>query len=78
MASPFENVAEQALSLSAAERLRLATELLESVEPSGSKEDVERAWEQQIQRRITEIDAGDAKGRAWDDIKREFDSRYGR
>ena len=60
MASPFENVAEQALSLSAAERLRLATELLESVEPSGSKGDVERAWKQEIQRRITEIDAGNA------------------
>ena len=60
MASPFENVAEQALSLSAAERLRLATELLESVEPSGSKEEVERAWEQEMQRRITD---GQVRGR---------------
>jgi len=30
MASPFEQVAEQALSLTARERLRLATELLEN------------------------------------------------
>jgi putative addiction module component (TIGR02574 family) len=73
MASPFENVAEQALSLSVRERLRLATELLQSVEPRGN-EDIERAWEEEIQRRISEIDSGNAKGRAWEDIKRDFDS----
>ncbi len=77
MATPFENVAEQALSLTAAERLRLASELLESVEPAGGDE-IEHAWEEEIQRRITEIDSGNAKGRAWDEIKRDFDSRYGR
>ena len=77
MASLFENVAEQALSLSVRERLRLASELLESVEPRGDEE-IERAWEQEIQRRIADIDSGKAKGRAWDDVKRDFDSRYGR
>jgi len=77
MATPFENVAEQALSLTAAERLRLANELLESVQP-GSNEEIKQAWEVEIQRRIREIDSGKAKGRSWDEIKREFDSRYGR
>ena len=77
MANTFENVAEQALSLSARERLRLATELLQSVEPRASEE-VEHAWEEEIQRRIVEIDSGHAKGRPWQDIKRDFDSRYGR
>jgi putative addiction module component (TIGR02574 family) len=77
MATPFESVAEQALTLSAPERLRLANELLESVEP-GSSEEIEEAWEAEIQRRITEIDAGRAKGRPWTEIKREFHSRYGR
>ena len=77
MATPFENVAEQALSLTVPERLRLATELLESVEPNESEE-IERAWEEEIQRRIAEMKAGNAKGRPWDDIKREFDSRYHR
>ena len=77
MASAFESVAAQALSLSAGERLRLATELLESVEPPGSTE-IERAWEEEIERRIAEIDSGNAKSRPWDEIKREFDTRYGR
>ena len=56
MASPFEQVAEQALSLTARERLRLATELLESVEPHGEG-DIERAWEEEIERRIADIDS---------------------
>jgi putative addiction module component (TIGR02574 family) len=77
MASPFENVAEQALSLSVRDRLRLANELLVSVEPPGSAE-IERAWEEEIQRRIGEIDSGNAKGRGWDEIKRDFQSRYGK
>ena len=46
MAIVFENVAEQALSLTAAERLRLATELLKSVEPSGSTEEVDAVMAQ--------------------------------
>ena len=76
MPSVFESVAEQALSLSAEDRIRLATELLESVEPDGNRE-IEQAWEQEIVRRIAQIDSGNARGRAWEDIKREFDSRYG-
>jgi putative addiction module component (TIGR02574 family) len=77
MATAFENVAEQALSLSAIERLRLANELLQSVEPQMSEE-ADRAWEEEIQRRIAAIDSGQAKGRSWEEIKRDFDSRYGR
>ena len=61
MATPFENVAEQALSLSASERLRLATELLESIEPQRS-DDIERAWEEEIQRRIADVDSGGVQG----------------
>ena len=76
MPSVFENVAEQALSLSAEDRIRLATELLESVEPETSNE-VEQAWEREIVRRIAQIDSGEARGRDWEDIKRDFDSRYG-
>ena len=76
MPSAFETIANQALSLAPEERIRLANELLESVEPESSAE-VEQAWEQEILRRIAEIDAGNARGRPWEDIKREFDSRYG-
>lgn len=77
MASPFESVAEQALALNPKERLRLASELLESVE-QGDNAEVERAWEAEIERRIALIESGNAKGRPWGEIKRDFESRYGR
>lgn len=73
MPGTFETVAEQTLSLNTQDRIRLATELLESVEPETSTE-VEQAWEQEIVRRIAQIDSGSARGRDWEDIKREFDS----
>ena len=76
MPSVFETVAHQALSLTPEDRIRLATELLESVEPE-SGDDVEQAWEREIVRRIAQIDSGNARGRSWEDIKRDFDSRYG-
>jgi putative addiction module component (TIGR02574 family) len=73
----FENIREKALSLNPGERTRLAVRLLESVEPD-SREEVEHAWESQIQRRIGKIDSGKAAGRSWDEIKRAFDTRYRR
>ena len=73
MPSVFEAVASQALSLTPEDRIRLAAELLQSVEPETSRE-VERAWEQEILHRMAQIDSGDARGRSWDDIKRDFDS----
>jgi len=76
MPSAFETVANQALSLAPEERIRLATELLESVEPETS-DDVEQAWQREIVLRIAQIDSGNARGRDWEDIKRDFDSRYG-
>ena len=77
MPNPFESVVEQALSLTARDRLRLASELLQSVEPKTAK-DVQLLWEREIQRRMAEVDSGTAVGRPWDEIKEDFDSRYGR
>jgi putative addiction module component (TIGR02574 family) len=77
MATTLETVTEQALSLSSHERLLLVKELLESVEPQASEE-LERTWEEQISARIAKIDAGTVKGRSWEDIKKDFESRYGR
>ena len=75
VANTYQNLAEQALSLPAQERLRLATELLDSVEP-GTDPNIDAAWEEHIQRRLAEVETGTAKGRPWTDIKDDFDSRY--
>jgi len=74
--SHLDKVVEEALSLSGAERLHLARRLLESVEPSADA-DAERLWEEEIERRIAQVDAGAAQGRPWEEIKKDFDSRFG-
>jgi putative addiction module component (TIGR02574 family) len=77
MATELEKVVEQALSLPGLERLSVARRILESVEPQASDE-VERAWEEEIVRRVEKIDSGTAKFRAWEEIKKDFDSRFPR
>ncbi len=77
MATDLEKVVEQALSLPGSERLSVARRILESVEPPASAE-VERAWEEEIVKRVEKIDCGTAKFRSWEEIKKDFDSRYPR
>jgi putative addiction module component (TIGR02574 family) len=78
MANTYETLMQQALSLNARDRRRLATELLDSVE-TGTGADIELTWEEEIKRRMAEVEAGTTtKGRPWDEINRDFDSRYGR
>ena len=56
------------------ERLSVVRQILESVEPELSAE-VERAWEEEIIKRVEKIDSGSASGRSWEEIKKDFDSR---
>ncbi len=59
MANLIEELSSQARKLPAADRVRLAEELLASVrEP---KDEVEAAWDEDIRLRIADIDAGTAK-----------------
>ena len=59
MANLIEELSSQARTLPAADRVRLAEELLATVhEPD---DEVEAAWDQEIRRRIADIDAGTAK-----------------
>ena len=77
MAADLERVIEQALSLPGLERLSVARRILESVEPEASEE-VERAWEAEIIKRVEKIDSGTAKFRPWEEIRKDFDSRFPR
>ena len=77
MAAELERVVEQALSLPGLERLCVARRILESVEPEASEE-VERAWEAEIIKRVEKIDSGTAKFRPWEEIRNDFDSRFPR
>ena len=77
MAAELEKVVEQALSLPGLERLSVARRILESIEPQASEE-VERAWEEEIVKRVEKIDSGTAEFRPWEEIKKDFDSRFPR
>jgi putative addiction module component (TIGR02574 family) len=63
MSVELDRLKEQAAKLSDAERAELALSLIESLEapPIDSPEDVERAWDAEIQRRIGEIERGEAR-----------------
>ena len=57
MNTSLEQVEEQALSLSAEERARLAEIMLESL--SAPQAEIEAAWTQEIERRVAAYDRGD-------------------
>src|SRR5262249_41033641 len=59
----------EALQLPEAERDELIARLLDSLEPA-AEGDVETAWEQEIQRRNTELDAGTVEGVPWSEARR--------
>ena len=54
-----EELSRKALALSPEDRLRLAEELLATVQDVDA--DVEAAWDEEIKRRLAEIDDGTAK-----------------
>lgn len=70
-----ESVIEQAMTLTGGDRLKVAGQLLESVEPPRTAE-IEVAWEKEIEKRIACVDAGATTGRSWEEIQAEFVRRY--
>jgi putative addiction module component (TIGR02574 family) len=65
-------ILEEALTLSANERARLAHELIHSLEPDDP--DASVAWSSEIRRRIDEIEAGTAKLEDWDSVKARLEA----
>lgn len=59
MSTLVEELSRKALSLSPEERIQLAENLLATVQEVD--EEVEAAWDEEIRRRIAEIDSGTAK-----------------
>jgi putative addiction module component (TIGR02574 family) len=65
---------QKALSLSEEERAELACSLMESLD-SAVDDGAESAWNQEISRRIAELDSGKAKSVPWDEVQRRISSR---
>jgi putative addiction module component (TIGR02574 family) len=65
---------QKALSLSDEERAALAGSLLDSLDVTVD-EGVEKAWDQEIARRIADLGSGKAKTVPWEEIRARISSR---
>jgi len=64
----------KALALPEEERTALVRSLIESLE-GASDEGVERAWDDEIARRIADLDSGKAKTVSWEEIRQRISAR---
>ena len=71
MSRPLHAVTTEAMELDAADRLRLAAELIDSVE---GPEDPgwTAAWSDELDRRVAEAERTGAHGRSWDDVRADL------
>ena len=60
MPTSVEEIASQAIELSAEDRARLADLLLASL-PDGDDPDVDAVWDQEIRRRVSAVESGTAR-----------------
>jgi putative addiction module component (TIGR02574 family) len=65
---------QKALSLSEEERANLACSLMESLD-SSIDQGAETAWNEEISRRVAELDSGKASTVPWDEVRRRISSR---
>ncbi len=70
-----EKVAQDALALSERERAKLAHTLLKSLD-GVADEDFDAAWDLEIEKRVTRIKEGTAKGRPAEEVFRDIRTRY--
>src|SRR6266487_6623294 len=67
-------IMQKALSLSEEERADLACSLMDSLDATVD-DDAESAWEQEIARRIADLDSGRAKTVSWEEVRGRISSK---
>lgn len=70
-----EQIIKAAMALPDAERMRVADELIASLDPA-EQQRTEEAWAREVERRIDELDAGKVRGRPADEVMRELREKY--
>jgi putative addiction module component (TIGR02574 family) len=61
VAIPLDELKREAAKLSESERATLARVLIESLDPVAADDDVERAWREEIERRVGQINRGEVE-----------------
>ena len=74
MTKTVDQIIQEARTLTAEERARVAEELLRSLDDPEQAE-TDAAWAEEIERRIDELDAGRMPTRAADEVMREMRDR---
>lgn len=77
MGLPLKKLEEEALDLPLHERAQLAHRLITSLDEDADEDpvEVERAWEEEIRRRVAELDAGTAELIPAEDVFAELRAR---
>ncbi len=73
MTKEADELLKRALTLSAGERAELAGSLIESLEEAD--EGVTEAWNEEIARRIEELDSGKVKTIPWEEVRRQVTAK---
>jgi putative addiction module component (TIGR02574 family) len=71
MEQSSQSILDQALKLPVNERAEVAEQLIQSLDPQANSE-VESAWQQEIQQRLSEIDSGVARTIPWEEVQRRL------
>jgi len=66
-------VLKSALKLSIRERARLATDLLSSLEKEKEQAEVDKAWEEEVKRRMLEIEKGLVSTISWQEVDKQLE-----
>ncbi|MDH5667930.1 MAG: addiction module protein [Nitrospira sp.] len=71
MTQKSQVVLEEALKLTTHERAELAEQLIASLEEGGDT-DVELAWQEEVQRRLQQIERGEVNTIPWEEVQRRL------
>lgn len=75
MTDKTQVIVEQALKLSPTERADVAEQLLASLDEALDS-DVEKAWQEEVQRRLEQVERGEVKTIPWEEVQRRL--RHGK
>ena len=72
--SSLQKVMAEALELAERDRASLAVRLIDSLD-SESDEGADEAWSQEIERRVTDLDANPSIAVTWESVRKRIDER---
>lgn len=79
MPATYDTLVQGALQLSPQDRARLAQTLLHSLDDASAEDplEVERAWQEEIERRMADVRAGNVAGIPADEVFAKLRAKYG-